>query len=265
MRTFGLIGYPLGHSFSRHYFTEKFLREHISGCDYVTFPIPSIVDLPALLGDPSLLGLNVTIPYKEQVLAYLDDLDPVVTEIGACNCIKIERGDDGAAKLYGYNTDVIGFERSLVKKLQSHHDHALILGTGGAAKAVEYVLRKLGIAYRLVSRNPRPGVRLGSAGSSGQLGDEPSDLLSYEEVDDAVLSEHTLIINTTPLGMSPRLSECPLLPYGAVTPRHYLFDLVYNPARTLFLENGKRQGAVTENGYEMLVIQAEESWRIWNG
>jgi shikimate dehydrogenase len=249
MRTFGLIGYPLGHSFSRHYFTEKFLREHISGCDYVTFPIPSIVDLPALLGDPSLLGLNVTIPYKEQVLAYLDDLDPVVTEIGACNCIKIERGDDGAAKLYGYNTDVIGFERSLVKKLQSHHDHALILGTGGAAKAVEYVLRKLGISYRLVSRK----------------GGEPLDLLSYEEVDDAVLGEHTLIINTTPLGMSPRLSECPPLPYGAVTPRHYLFDLVYNPARTLFLENGERQGAVTENGYEMLVIQAEESWRIWNG
>jgi shikimate dehydrogenase len=245
MRIFGLIGFPLGHSFSRHYFTEKFLRENISGCDYVTFPIATIADLPALLRDPSLRGLNVTIPYKEQVIGYLDELDPVVQEIGACNCIRIERGG-GSARLYGYNTDVIGFERSLVKKLEPHHEHALVLGTGGASKAVEHVLRKLGISYRLVSRNPRAGMQ------------------SYDEIDESVLREHTLIINTTPLGMSPRLSECPPLPYEAMTPRHYLFDLVYNPAQTLFLEKGEERGAATENGHEMLVIQAEESWRIWN-
>jgi shikimate dehydrogenase len=246
IRKFGLIGYPLSHSFSQNYFTEKFRREQISGSSYTAFPLPSIDGLPAILSDESLCGLNVTIPYKEQVLDYLDERDEVVRSVGACNCIKIFRAVGGGSRLYGYNTDVIGFERALVPKLRPHHSHALILGTGGAAKAVEYVLRRLGISYRFVSRNP------------------PDGHLRYEQVDSMLLSKYTLVINTTPLGMSPRVDECPPLPYEAMGAGHYLFDLVYNPAKTLFLSKGEAGGAVIENGYEMLVIQAEESWRIWN-
>jgi shikimate dehydrogenase len=167
----------------------------------------------------------------------------VVAETGACNCIRIEGG-----KLVGHNTDVVGFEQSLAAKLGDHHRQALVLGTGGAAKAVEYVLRKLGISYRLVTRRPRP--------DTGDLG--------YEQVDAAVMGEHTLIVNTTPVGMYPKTEEAPPLPYEALTPRHYLFDLIYNPSRTLFLQRGEERGAVVENGYDMLILQAEESWRIWN-
>ncbi len=254
IRKFGLIGYPLSHSFSQGYFTEKFLREQIPGCSYTAFPLPSIDGLPAILSDESLCGLNVTIPYKEQVLGYLDSRDEIVRAVGACNCIKILR-DDGGPRLYGYNTDVIGFERALVPKLRPHHDGALILGTGGAAKAVEYVLKRLGISYRFVSRK-----------AAGHLGNEAGHLLPlrYEEVNAVLLSKYTLIINTTPLGMSPRVDEYPPLPYEAIGAEHYLFDLVYNPAKTLFLSKGEARGAVIENGYEMLVVQAEESWRIWN-
>jgi shikimate dehydrogenase len=253
IRTFGLIGYPLSHSFSQGYFTEKFQREQISGCSYTAFPLPSIDSLPAILSDESLCGLNVTIPYKEQVLDYLDSRDEVVLAVGACNCIKILRGG-GGRRLYGYNTDVIGFERSLVPKLGPHHTHALVLGTGGAAKAVEYVLKRLGISYRFVSRK------------AGDLDNGAGHLLplGYEEVNAALLSKYTLIINTTPLGTFPRVDECPPLPYEAMGAGHYLFDLVYNPAKTLFLSRGEARGAVIENGYEMLVIQAEESWRLWN-
>jgi len=243
MRRYGLIGYPLTHSFSQKYFTEKFEREGISGCVYVNFPIASIDELPAVLADPELCGLNVTIPYKEQVLAFLDERSPVVAAIGACNCIRIEGGI-----LTGHNTDVVGFEQSLLPKLGSHHRRALVLGTGGAAKAVEYVLGRLGIAYRLVTRRPRAGT---------------SDL-GYEQVDAAVLRSHTLVVNTTPLGMYPKVDECPSLPYEAAGPEHYFFDLVYNPDRTLFLLKAGERGAVVENGHEMLLLQAEESWRIWN-
>ncbi|HLZ85808.1 MAG TPA: shikimate dehydrogenase [Puia sp.] len=242
MRRYGLIGYPLTHSFSQKYFTDKFEREGIKDCVYTNFPISSIEELPGLLKDGSLCGLNVTIPYKQVVLPYLHGKSEVVEAIGACNCIRIDAG-----RLVGHNTDVVGFEQSLLPKLGSHHRRALVLGTGGASKAVEYVLGKLGIAYRLVTRRPRPG----------------TDDLSYEEVDAALMASHTLIVNTTPLGMYPHVEECPSLPYEALGPGHYLFDLIYNPARTLFLRNGEARGAVVENGHEMLLLQAEESWRIW--
>jgi shikimate dehydrogenase len=242
MRRYGLIGYPLTHSFSQKYFTEKFEREGIPDCSYSNFPLPDIGGLTEVLSVAGLCGLNVTIPYKEKVIAFLDESSAVVAEIGACNCIKITGG-----RRTGHNTDVVGFEQSLVPKLGDHHRNALVLGTGGAAKAVEYVLRKLGIGHRLVTRRPRP--------DTGDMG--------YEQVDASVLSEFTLIINTTPLGMFPNVSECPPLPYEAMSSRHYLFDLIYNPARTLFLQKGEGRGAVVENGYDMLVLQAEESWRIW--
>lgn len=242
MKKYGLIGYPLTHSFSQRYFTEKFVKEKISGCSYSNFPLPDIGGLEAVLADPELRGLNVTIPYKEQILPFLHEENEVVKKILACNCIRI---DDG--KLFGFNTDVIGFEESLAGQLKPHHEQALVLGTGGAAKAVEYVLNKRGIGYLLVTRHPRPST---------------TDL-RYDQVDNALLETHTLIINTTPLGMHPRVEDFPPLPYEAITPRHYLFDLVYNPARTLFLRKGEERGAAVENGYDMLILQAEESWRIW--
>jgi len=242
MRRYGLIGYPLTHSFSQKYFTEKFAREGIKDCTYSNFPITTIDEFPGLLVDDELRGLNVTIPYKQEVLRFLDERSDVVSAIGACNCIKIEGG-----RLTGHNTDVVGFEQSLLPKLGSHHRQALVLGTGGAAKAVEYVLGKLGIAYRLVTRKPRAGT---------------SDL-GYEQVDGALLTSHTLVVNTTPLGMYPHVDEFPALPYEAVGGQHYFFDLIYNPARTVFLQKAEARGAVVENGHDMLLLQAEESWRIW--
>lgn len=243
MRQFGLIGYPLSHSFSKKYFTEKFEKEGLTGCSYENFPIPSIGDLPAVLQQqPALEGINVTIPYKEQVIPFLSGATAVVKEIKACNCIQVRDG-----QLYGHNTDVTGFEVSLRERLEPHHRNALILGTGGAAKAVEFVLKKLGLQYRYVSRK---------AGN---------ETLSYESVTTDVLAAHTLVVNTTPLGMYPDTEALPPLPYQALGSRHYLFDLVYNPSKTLFLQKGEAQGAVIKNGQDMLVIQAEESWKIWNG
>jgi shikimate dehydrogenase len=247
MRRYGLIGYPLSHSFSQRYFTEKFEREGIRDCTYSNFSLQEIGELSGVLADPLLCGLNVTIPYKQQVMAFLDAPSAVVEEIGACNCIRVVDGF-----LTGYNTDVVGFGQSLVPRLEPHHRQALVLGTGGAAKAVEYVLRKLGIGYRRVSRSPGPG-----------LNDYGGDL-GYGDVTAELLDSATLIINTTPVGMYPRVDECPPLPYEALTSRHYLYDLIYNPERTLFLRQGEARGAVVENGHEMLVLQAEESWRIWN-
>jgi shikimate dehydrogenase len=247
MRRYGLIGYPLSHSFSQRYFTEKFEREGIRDCAYSNYSLPEIGALQAVLTDPELCGLNVTIPYKEQVLPYLDARSAVVEEIGACNCIRMEAG-----RLTGYNTDVVGFERSLVMRLGAHHRQALVLGTGGASKAVEYVLRKLGIGYRMVSR--RPGLVQHDNGRD----------IGYDQVDAGMMAEAMLIINTTPVGMYPRVDERPPLPYEGLTPRHYLFDLIYNPERTLFLQQGEARGAAVENGHEMLILQAEESWRIWN-
>ena len=243
MKRYGLIGYPLSHSFSQRFFTEKFEREGIRDCSYSNFPLTAIGELSAILADPDLRGLNVTIPYKQQVLPFLAELTPVVESIGACNCVRIVEG-----RLIGHNTDVVGFELSLRRQLKPWHDRALILGTGGASKAVEYVLRQNGIAYRLVSRTPRP-----------DTGD-----LAYADIDRRLLASATLVVNTTPTGMYPNVDFCPPLPYEALTPRHYLFDLIYNPEQTLFLQKGAAQGAAIANGHEMLVLQAEESWRIWN-
>jgi shikimate dehydrogenase len=242
MRRFGLIGYPLGHSFSKKFFTRKFEEESIQDCLYELFPIPAIDELPALLKQyPDLNGFNVTIPYKEQVIPYLNEASDVVKKIGACNCVKITGG-----KLKGFNTDVVGFEQSLLKSFPGLTGGALILGTGGAAKAVEFVVGRLGLKYKYVSRE----------GGAHKL--------SYQQLDAAVMSEHRLIINTTPLGMSPAINQCPPIPYEYLTPDHCLFDLVYNPEMTLFMKKGMEQGARVQNGLEMLVIQAEESWKIWN-
>ena len=244
MRKFGLIGYPLSHSFSQKYFSHKFLREGITDALYLNFPLSSIDALrPLIRSEPSLTGLNVTIPYKEQIIDFLDFEDEIVKQTGASNCIKIKQG-----KCHGFNTDVAGFEQSLKKGLNAGHTKALILGTGGASKAVEYVFRKIGIDYTIASR--KPASRRG--------------LVGYEELDAAFIRSHTLIINTTPLGMYPKTDEFPPLPYSDLTRHHYLFDLVYNPEKSLFLQKGEERGAQVRNGFEMLRIQAEESWAIWN-
>lgn len=241
---FGLIGYPLSHSFSKKYFAKKFAELHIENAFYELFPIPSIEALPDLLNaHENLVGLNVTIPYKEQVLTYLDELDPAAAEIGAVNTIKIEQG-----RLKGYNTDVYGFAFALEKAMQAHQldiDRALILGSGGAAKAVAYQLRKMDIVPALVSRRAQAGQ------------------YTYGDLDEAVVRAHRLIVNTTPLGMSPRVDTCPDIPYIALGKEHLAYDLVYNPAETLFMKKAKQQGAISLNGQLMLEQQAEKAWQIW--
>jgi shikimate dehydrogenase len=243
MRKFGLIGYPLGHSFSGKYFREKFRRDAIEDCLYSNIEISSLAALPGILKDPELKGLNITIPYKESVIPFLQKKDPVVEETGACNCIRIDQG-----KLTGYNTDVIGFEESLSARLTVMDQRALILGTGGSSKAVAWVLKKKGIKFLFVSRK--------KTGAANQI--------SYDYLNRELMDMHTLIINTTPLGMTPHTGESPPLPYEWIGPQHFLFDLVYNPEKTLFLAKGEASGARTKNGADMLVIQAEASWAIWN-
>lgn len=244
MRLFGLIGYPLTQSFSKRYFTGKFEKEGLADCRFENFSIPSIGEFPALLEEhPSLEGLAITIPYKQLVLRYVDDTSGIPAGLHACNCIRIQDG-----KLYGYNTDHIGFEKSLAPLLQSHHRHALLLGNGGATAAAAYALRRLHVDYKIVSRRLHDGATL-----------------TYQDIDKAIIDAHTLIINTTPLGMFPDVDSFPDLPYDLLTPRHLLFDMVYNPEKTVFLQKGEARGAGIKNGYEMLVLQAEENWRIWNG
>jgi shikimate dehydrogenase len=244
MKVYGLIGYPLGHSFSKQYFTEKFAREGITDCVFEAFPITAIEELPALLkANPDLKGLCVTIPYKEQVLKYIDELSEEVKAIGATNSISVRDN-----KLTAYNTDIAGFRQSFQKSLQPNHTKALVLGTGGASKAVQYVLRQLGITYLVVSRNIST----------------TSGFIRYEDINEALMNEYSIVINCTPVGMWPKENICPDIPYELINSSHYLYDLVYKPEQTLFLQKGKNNGAVTQNGYEMLVIQAEESWRIWN-
>lgn len=241
MKKFGLIGFPLTHSFSKKYFTEKFIRENISAVEYDSYPLEDISEFLSLLNSqPLLAGLNVTIPYKEKVIPFLDELSAEVRQIGACNCISIK-----GTKLIGYNTDVIGFEKSLKKKLKSHHQKALVLGTGGAAKAVYYVLEKNNIPFLKVSR---------SAGDDQQ---------SYESLTSEIIESHQLIVNTTPLGMYPDINSFPAIPYESLDSKHYLFDLVYNPTKTVFLSKGQERGADIENGADMLIDQAEASWDIW--
>jgi shikimate dehydrogenase len=242
MRLFGLIGYPLSHSFSKNYFSQKFNEEGITDCRYELFPIASINELPDLLRNaPDLQGLNVTIPYKREVLQYLTNIK-LPAGLDACNCINIRNGE-----LSGYNTDVIGFEKSFILKLQAHHGHALVLGSGGAAAAVMYVLKKLGIDYKVVSRKH-----------------QPSSDLTYDELNKEIITSFPVIINTTPLGTYPKVEERPMIPYQFLSEKHYLFDLVYNPPITYFLKKGEEQGTQIQNGYDMLVFQAEEAWQIWN-
>jgi shikimate dehydrogenase len=243
MRKYGLIGFPLGHSFSVGYFNEKFRREVISDCSYVNFEIASISLFPEILQDPELSGLNVTIPYKESIVPFLHKKDPVVEQTGACNCILIRKG-----MLFGFNTDVTGFENSLEEKLTGKDRRALVLGTGGSSKAVAWVLRKKGIDILWVSRKH----------------ERAADHIRYEELDQKIMHDHPLIINCTPLGMYPNADGCPPIPYEFVNAEHYLFDLVYNPAKTIFLLKGESAGARTKNGADMLAIQAEASWSIWN-
>ena len=250
MRQFGLIGYPLSHSFSQKFFTEKFLQENIVNAKYDNFPIPSIESFAGLWKEnPNLEGLNVTIPYKKEVIPFLQHSSAVVQEINACNCIRKFNGE-----LYGYNTDVIGFEKSLLPFLQPHHTHALILGTGGASAAVQWVLQKLKIQFQIVSRK----------GNAIEANNEMKAYLSYDQLAASVIESHTLIINTSPLGMYPNTNEAPPIAYEGITAKHHLYDLVYNPIETLFMKNGLAKGATVQNGLAMLHIQAEESWTIWN-
>ena len=242
MKLYGLIGYPLTHSFSKQYFTDKFLKESITGCAYVNFEIANIQNLSSLLlQHPNIFGLNVTIPHKQSVLQLLDKKDAVVEKINACNCIKIVSG-----KLLGFNTDVVGFKNSLLKQIGSNYSKALVLGNGGASKAVQYVLDEIGINYLLVSRK------------------KTNETIGYNEVDKKLIEDYPIIINTTPLGMFPNIDASPELPYQYISSNNFLFDLIYNPVKTKFLEEGEKHGAQICNGYEMLVGQAEESWRIWN-
>jgi shikimate dehydrogenase len=246
MKHLGLIGYPLSHSFSVKYFTEKFRREGITGFEYVNYPIQSVRELMPLLEEKQdLIGLNVTIPHKKEVIPLLDEIDPEAAKIGAVNTIRIKRSP-GNIHLKGYNSDAYGFRESLIPLLGAGHRYALVLGTGGASKAVTHVLEQLGINFQYVSRTP----------AEGQL--------HYLDLCYAVMKKHTLIVNTTPLGTHPNTSAFPNIPYDLLTPDHVLYDLVYNPPETEFLRLGRQKGARIMNGHEMLVLQAEKSWEIWN-
>lgn len=245
MKKYGLIGYPLGHSFSVPYFQKKFEENGIDAV-YENFPIEDIARFPALIEDEDELeGLNVTVPYKEQVIPYLDVLSKTARQIRAVNTIRVCRRD-GRVALIGHNTDVIGFERSLKEHIKDHHKSALVLGSGGSSKAVLFVLEELGIKFRVVSRNQGEG------------------LSTYGDLNENIISDTLLIINTTPLGMFPQTDTFPDIPYAAITSDHLLFDLVYNPSETRFLALGKEQGAAIVNGDDMLVYQAEGSWDRWN-
>ena len=245
MKKLGLIGFPLTHSFSQKYFTAKFTKENIPDFQYVNFPISNIDQLQdVLVQNQNLAGLNVTVPYKREIISLLDDMDEKALEVGAVNTVKITRKKEQYI-LKGYNTDIIGFEKSLLPLLKKQHTSALILGTGGAAHAVSYVLKKLNIDFKLISRS------------------KERKSLNYSELTEELINKNKLIINTTPVGTFPRTEEYPEIPYYAITADHLLYDLIYNPAETQFLRKGKKRGATTKNGLEMLEIQAEESWKIW--
>ena len=241
MDKYGIIGYPLGHSFSRAFFTEKFQREHIDA-EYVNFEIPSADMLPGIVqANPNLRGLNVTLPHKEAVIPMLDELSDEAKEIGAVNVIRVSDG-----RLKGFNSDIIGFMDSIRPLLKPWHQHALVLGTGGASRAIRVGLQRLGIAWTYVSRTPAPG------------------RLTYADLTPGLMEHCQVIVNCSPVGMFPRVDACPDIPYQLLTHRHLLYDLVYNPQETLFLKRGTEHGAAVKNGLEMLHLQALASWRFWN-
>ena len=244
MKQFGLIGYPLSHSFSKKYFSEKFTKESIKGCDYELFELPSLKDFRQWIeGLKDLNGLNVTIPYKQEVIPFLDRLDDKAKAIGAVNVIKKE--NDGT--FTGYNSDYYGFKLSLEQFLgNTKPSKALVLGTGGASKAVVVALQDMGIVPQYVSRTAGNGA------------------IAYDELTPTIITTHTLIINTSPVGMYPDLEQCPAIPYEQLGSGHYLYDLVYNPSETLFMKKGLEKGAKAKNGLDMLVLQAEKAWEIWN-
>ena len=244
MRKFGLIGFPLGHSFSKKYFTEKFSREGIQGCQFELYPIPRIQEFTQLFAsEPSLEGLSVTIPYKEQVIPYLDGLDPACAQIGAVNCIRIRDG-----KKIGFNTDYLGFKQSLQSWLGSEIPNALVLGTGGASKAVQQALRDLGVSFRIVSRSQQEGQ------------------LTYAELKERPqwLASHPLIINTSPVGTYPQVEDMPNIPLEQLNAAHRVYDLVYNPSITRLMQECIARGGASKNGQDMLELQAEAAWSIWN-
>ena len=240
----GLIGYPLSHSFSKRYFAEKFIEEGLTGYRYENYALPDVEKLPQLLRDhPSLRGLNVTIPHKQSVLKYMNSVDHEAAQIGAVNTIVV----DSDGMLRGYNSDIYGFEQSLKSFIpDDFNGQALVLGTGGASKAIGFVLGKMNISFQSVSRKSSPLT------------------LTYEELDQSILSNHALIVNTTPLGTYPQIHRVPALPFEFIGADHFLYDLVYNPTTTAFMQRGLDRGAAVKNGYEMLVLQAERSWAIWH-
>lgn len=246
MDRYGLIGYPLGHSFSKSFFTDKFASEGINA-EYVNFELPTIEDFLEIVSVyRNIKGLNVTIPYKEKVIPYLDSISKEAREIGAVNIVKVERRG-GSIRLIGHNSDFIGFKDSIEPLLKPHHKKALILGTGGASKAIHYALTKiLGMETICVSRYERP------------------DTVTYKDINEDAVREYEVIVNCTPVGMFPNNDDAPALPYDALTEKNLLFDLVYNPDVTRFMQLGAAQGAQVKNGLEMLILQAMASWNFWN-
>lgn len=241
MDKYGIIGNPLGHSFSKGFFTEKFAREGIDA-QYLNFQIPEIKGLQEVLKEnPELRGLNVTLPYKTEVIPFLDELSDEAQEIGAVNVIQIHNGH-----LKGFNSDIIGFTRSIQPLLKPHHRKALILGTGGASRAIRVGLSHLGLEWKYVSRTAHEG------------------MFTYEDITKETLREYEVIVNCSPVGMFPKVDECPNIPYEQLTPDNMLYDLVYNPETTLFIKKGALQGAIVKNGLEMLHLQAIASWEFWN-
>lgn len=246
MKKYGLIGHPLGHSFSRSFFNQKFCTEHIDA-EYVNFDIADIKELKSVLREnPALEGLNVTLPYKTQVIPLLDEIDKDAKQIGAVNVIKFQKGRFGKLKLKGYNSDIVGFKESIKPLIKDTHKKALILGSGGASKAIFQGLKQLDIESLYVSRTKADGC------------------ITYDEITSEIMEEYTVIVNTTPLGMSPNTDTFPDIPYDLLTPAHLLYDLIYNPDETLFMQKGEKKGATVKNGLEMLLLQAFVSWRIWN-
>ena len=244
MKVYGLIGKQLDHSFSKDYFDRKFQRENIVDAKFELFPIEELSLFETLIhSQPQICGLAVTIPYKEQIIQKLDELDSTATAVGAVNCIVF---DEGYTK--GYNTDIVGFEKSLRESCKTHIENALVLGTGGASKAIQFVLTKAGISFTIVSRKPTN-----------------QSSISYAELNETILQYHQLIVNCTPLGMGSLIQEKPDIPYEFINKSHFLFDLNYNPAETLFLKEGIMRGATVRNGLRMLEIQAEQNWLLWNG